>query len=539
MGENKLYCMRCFEAMEDSSNTCPHCGWHNGDQVKNALPYGTLLGEKYLVGQAVHVNGAGITYAALEAKTAQKVEVREFYPHTIAVRGETGASVLPVSGAELKFSDYLSEFERYAQKLLRVSDTKHIQRAIDTFSQNNTQYIVFSFTESVSLRQYVEEHGVLSWAQCEQFFYPVIHTLGAIHAQNVEHLGISPNTLRITKDDKMIVTGFDIQSVRRAGTDLIEDIFPGCWALEQYSKTKICDEVTDVYGLCASLLFALTGAAPMEAPKRKQDPRLMISKNILKQLPEQVIPAIANGLQVDPSHRTSSFSRFSAELAAEPTVVEKFVETETVRSLPSGSGRTPSKRRVPTFLWLVASFVFTLVVIFAVTSVWFKDSPFSPQSIVAFIKDPGVVEDKQTLEVPNLVGMDYDKLLSLTEKDKKYKFELEIYKETFSDTLPEGQITGQYPLAGEIIEAGSTVKIAVCKGPQLRTLPDISDMMADEAMTKLKALGFEPVQVAQYSEDTKIGRVIGYQSDSPGDALAYGAVVGILVSAESSGEDGE
>ena len=54
-----------------------------------------------------------------------------------------------------------------------------------------------------------------------------------------------------------------------------------------------------------------------------------------------------------------------------------------------------------------------------------------------------------------------------------------------------------------------------------------------------RALGFEPVQVAQYSEDTKIGRVIGYQSDSPGDALAYGAVVGILVSAESSGEDGE
>ena len=135
----------------------------------------------------MHVNGAGITYAALEAKTAQKVEVREFI-RIHRVRGETGASVLPVSGAELKFSDYLSEFERYAQKLLRVSDTKHIQRAIDTFSQNNTQYIVFSFTESVSLRQYVEEHGVLSWAQCEQFFYPVIHALGAIHAQNVEHL---------------------------------------------------------------------------------------------------------------------------------------------------------------------------------------------------------------------------------------------------------------------------------------------------------------------------------------------------------------
>ena len=159
--------------------------------------------------------------------------------------------------------------------------------------------------------------------------------------------------------------------------------------------------------------------------------------------------------------------------------------------------------------------------------------------LIVLEEGAGVVEEKQTLEVPNLVGMDYDKLLSLTEKDKKYKFELEIYKETFSDTLPEGQITGQYPLAGEIIEAGSTVKIAVCKGPQLRPLPAIEGKRADEAVTILKALGFEPVQVAEVNDYVKVGRVIGYQSDSPGDALAYGAVVGILVSAESSGEDGE
>lgn len=192
--------------------------------------------------------------------------------------------------------------------------------------------------------------------------------------------------------------------------------------------------------------------------------------------------------------------------------MEKFVETETVRSLPSGSGRTPSKRRVPTFLWLVASFVFTLVVIFAVTSVWFKDSPFSPQSIVASIKGPGAVEEKQTLEVPNLVGMDYDKLLSLTEKDKKYKFELEICEETFSDTLPEGQITRQYPLAGEIIEAGSTVKIAVCKGPQLRPLPDISDMMADEAMTKLKRW---PLSRCRWRSTAKIQRSAASSVISP------------------------
>ena len=47
------------------------------------------------------------------------------------------------------------------------------------------------------------------------------------------------------------------------------------------------------------------------------------------------------------------------------------------------------------------------------------------------------------------------------------------------------------------------------------------------------------MQVAEVNDYVKVGCVIGYQSDSPGDALAYGSVVGILVSAESSGEDGE
>ena len=68
---------------------------------------------------------------------------------------------------------------------------------------------------------------------------------------------------------------------------------------------------------------------------------------------------------------------------------------------------------------------------------------------------------------------------------------------------------------------------------------DIEGKPADEAVTALKALGFEPVQVAEVNDHVKVGCGIGYQSDSPGDALAYGSVVGILVSAESSGEDGE
>ena len=408
---------------------------------------------------------------------------------------------------------------------------------LDTFSANNTQYLVFEYVESVSLRSYVEEHGFLSWADCERYFFPVIQSLGSIHGQNVEHLGISPDTLRITQEDKMILTGFEMQSVRRAGTDLIEDIYPGCWAIEQYSKTKVCDEVTDVYGLCASLLFAISGTVPMEAPKRKQDPRLMISKAILKQLPEHVIPAIANGLQVDADRRTSSFSRFAAELAAEPTVMEKMVETETVRSLPSGSGRNPRGHSMPLFVWLLSSFLFSLVVILAVASVWFKDSAFSLQSIMQAFQTSSAASAR-TLEVPNLIGADYSEVEALTKSDARYKFELYVYEETFSDTVPEGQITAQLPLAGESIREGETVRVAVSRGASKRVLPDISGMTAEQAVEALSKEGFVAVQVDEVNESVELGYVIGYQGVQAGDTLAYGSVVSVRVSAEETA-DGE
>jgi serine/threonine-protein kinase len=254
--------MNCFSEMSPDEHRCFHCGWSDEGQKKHALPYGTILNDKYLIGQAVRMNGAGITYAALEKVSNRKIEIKEFFPTSIAYRDVNKTTVRPSGGAELKYDDYLNEFERYGQKLVRISGTMRMPAVLDSFIQNNTRYLVFSYMESVTLRSYVEKNGLFTWDDCERYFLPLIQALGDMHALNVEHLGISPDTLRITEDEALLLTEFEMQSVRRAGTDLMEDICPGCWALEQYTKTKICDEVTDIYGLCASMLFALTGTLP-------------------------------------------------------------------------------------------------------------------------------------------------------------------------------------------------------------------------------------------------------------------------------------
>ena len=47
MGGNKTYCMNCFSEMDAAMGACPRCGWSNAGQMKNALPYGTVLSGKY------------------------------------------------------------------------------------------------------------------------------------------------------------------------------------------------------------------------------------------------------------------------------------------------------------------------------------------------------------------------------------------------------------------------------------------------------------------------------------------------------------
>jgi len=102
----------------------------------------------------------------------------------------------------------------------------------------------------------------------------------------------------------MLITGFAVNAVRRRGTLLIEELYPGCAAVEQYSSKAVCGEMSDVYALAATMFYALTGSLPKEAPERLNDQRLLISKEVLKNLPPFAVTAIANALQVKQETRT-------------------------------------------------------------------------------------------------------------------------------------------------------------------------------------------------------------------------------------------
>lgn len=529
-GHDRL-CMNCFAGhnYEKDGAACPVCGWDNTKaQVPEGLKYGTVLASRYLIGRAKSMNGEGITYSALDRLTKKVVEIREFYPMSLSERNSEDQTISPISGKEALFEDYLDDFVELSKGISRLRELTVMDSILEIFEENYTAYAVYEYVPSVTLRRYLENsRKVLTWNEVNGLFMPVLTALGLMNSLGITHLGISPDTLRVNKDGVLFLTGFSINASRQTGTPLIEELYPGCAALEQYAPKATCGEVSDVYAFAATMVFALTGSVPEEATKRLKDQRLLISREVLKNLPPFVVTALANALQVKQEARTTSFERLKAELSAAPTIVSEVDQTDAIRRLPSMELDIPQNRGLPPIVWLIGSFVVTLIALLIVASIWLNDKGMSftdIQGIFAGESSSAAVET-----VPNMINEKYDDWVKKIE-DGEYHFKLKVSSREFSETVEEGNIISQSPFSGETLSQDDTVVVTVSKGSPTRTLPEIKGMTFAELMDILKKNGFSPVKEEQPSDDIDAGYVIGYKDHKEGDSLDYGETVTVFVS---------
>ena len=60
---------------------CPRCGFNeNDEQPYLALPLGTILNGRYLVGKVLGIGGFGITYLGYDLTLEIKVAIKEYMP---------------------------------------------------------------------------------------------------------------------------------------------------------------------------------------------------------------------------------------------------------------------------------------------------------------------------------------------------------------------------------------------------------------------------------------------------------------------------
>lgn len=530
---NTVYCVNCMKPIEAvHGEVCPHCGFNNRTPVHpGALPHRTVLRERYSLGRVISADGEGLSYIAMDTKTDMKVLVREFYPLNLVFRDNASGRVTPSTGKDAAFERLQQDLIDMARGLTRLRDSRHLSKVLALFRENNTIYIVYEYHEGMTLRSYIEKKGKMDWNTARDFFLPLLTSLSDMHAVGVKHLGISPDSLMVCHDGKLRLGSFATENLRRLGTDMDSDMVPGCAAYEQYSRNLPCGETTDVYGFTASLVFALSAQLPSPAPDRARDPKLMIPRDVVRSLPQNVITAIAGGLQVRQEDRISSFERLRAELSAPAAVKTEIEEIRATRELPGSSEYTPQTRfTLPPKFWLIGSFLVTALVLVFFAQKLVAADKFNVDKIMEKLESQTETSFIEVIKVPEMEGASYNDWIDELKDDSLYKFSIKVASQEFSEDVPEGYIISQDPAPGENLEKGGIVSLVISRGSSTRTLPAVNGKKFTDVLEILESEGFEVIKEETYSKDALSGVVLWYVDYSTGDQLPYGSVVKVLVS---------
>ena len=133
-------CYGCMNRVPEGKEVCPECGYvlSRRSNPHDALPEGTVLSRKYLVGKVLGRGGFGITYLGYDLDLQIRVAIKEFLPMGLSTRSSEDYSVLPsTTGEEDAFSRGCAAFLEEA-RTLAAYESPYIVHVRDYFREHGT-----------------------------------------------------------------------------------------------------------------------------------------------------------------------------------------------------------------------------------------------------------------------------------------------------------------------------------------------------------------------------------------------------------------
>lgn len=529
-------CMGCMQEI-GNNKICPDCGFDTTEkQHAPFLPYGTVLSNRYIVGAGIDTNGESTRYLSFDKQTGDVVIICEFLPIGLFVREENTTEIKINYENRLVYNKLKDDFTNYYRVISELRDLSAVMNVYNIFEENNTVYVVEENEELIPFEEYVERsNGSLEWDFARPLFMPVISALEALHKRGVGHYAVAPKNMYITSSGKIKISGFSTENERKRGTQLKSQLFSGAAAPEQYDDNFPLDDITDIYGFCSTLFYALTGHLPKNAAERRKDSRLLMSTTTVKRLPPHVVSALANGLQVDRENRITDFDELRSQLSVAHTAkaIQEEISRTASMNLSKNEKARKSKNDMSNTSVVIISAAITILVLGIAGVFLLTQNPLAG----VFGQNTGdVIESTVSTEwtgatVPNYVGMTFEGAQNSAEADSKITI-LKNYTDEYSDKVKEGTIISQNPPAGSKVlqEDEILISVTLSKGTQMRELPRVEGSSLDEAASNIASKGFVATAEYTYSDKFAEGRVIGYKNHEVGDTLEYGSTVTIIVS---------
>lgn len=528
-------CMGCMQPLEKGVTACERCGYPAGGvNPAEYLQVRTLLANRYLIGRVLEIGGDSAVYIACDQTDDSVVTVREFFPAGICKRSENGV-IIPEEGHEIALQTYKTKFLNVARAVARLRDVLVVVPSFDIFEENGTAYSVSEYCEGLSLEKYVaKKGGRLPFDEVRRLFLPLLSAVSTIHSCGVLHLGISPKNVLVDSEGNLRIKNFAIPETRTVNTECKPYILAGYAAPEQYEKKAECTAAADVYGIAATMLFALTGTVPTDALQRvKKGDELLLPGDVAKEIPAHVKESLYRALRVHPERRTKTMQQLLDELTATPAVaalIEEEKETEQPVREPMSTRRS---------LWLIfAAALVVLVIVMVVVLSGLNSLPQGPENpttsgqLTFNTSSSGTTTTTQTEDVrftvENLVGKD---VRVVQKKTLAGSMKVVIKGYEYSDSAAKHTILSQTPAADEKADRGSVISVVISAGSAQGKMPNLAGWKEEHARLYLKALGYEVAEQSMLLQKSEYEKGMVERSvPAAGAPITVGDTVTLYVS---------
>ena len=192
-------------------------------------------------------------------------------------------------------AEFRRRFHDESQAVAMLSHP-NIVSVYDVSKGGGLEYIVMELIEGVTLKEYLQKKGRLTWQEAVFFAEQICRALIHAHSRGIIHQDIKPQNVIILRDGTAKLTDFGIASFATTQeTRVVQEAIGSVHYIspEQAKGSKI-DYRTDIYSLGVVMYEMFTGKLPFEGETALQI--VMQHLNTVPLVPSELVPGIPKGL---------------------------------------------------------------------------------------------------------------------------------------------------------------------------------------------------------------------------------------------------
>lgn len=478
---------------------------------------GRKLDGRYEITELIGVGGMADVYKAIDVMENRTVAVK-------ILKDEFSNS-----------EEFLRRF-RNESKAIALLSHPNIVKIYDVGFTDEIQFIVMEYIDGITLKEFIDQQGVLRWKDALHFITQILRALQHAHDKGIVHRDIKPQNIMLFSDGTIKVMDFGIARFARIDGKTLSDKTIGSvhYISPEQARGDMTDERSDIYSVGVMLYEMLTGKKPFDGDNpvaialKHMEEEAVSPRDIMPSIPEALEEIVIHAMEREPAKRYQSAAEMIKDIdrfKVDQSVVFGYRNSINSRTVSfaqeqendqddeyyENDEEEENKRSyvVPILMAVTVA----VVIIAAVLIAYFVIANFSSSKT-----------HTGNVEIKNFIGR------NIVEVEQEYSGRLKFEKtEEYNDEYDEGIIFEQGQTAGTLVREGYTLTLKVSRGKRMIPVPDVKNKQSDIAESELTSAGFTPVLRETYDNDVAKGVVIRTEP-SAGQEAASNSEVLVIVS---------